>query len=256
MTDSLMHEHMTDHMAEHMADRALQRDEEGRLHDHDDHLLDGLGDGLDLGLGEDDENLINEDDEMGPGRHGSGGARGHGMNMAGNMSMGSMHVNENSMLAGMESLDGFNMDMKTKKSKQLKLTKQKNQDAAKTRAARAGLVFPVARIHSKLKNMVPAHCRVGGTAAVFLAAVVEYLVAELCELAGNKAKKSGRIGGGPDDVAGASGGGTTSMGGMTMGGMTMGGNTSMGGLTVDGVQNQGGNQNAHIKKKKSRINPR
>lgn len=62
-------------------------------------------------------------------------------------------------------------------------------DSAKSRAARAGLVFPVSKIHNKLKNLVPIHCRVGGTAAVFLAAVIEYLVAELCELSGNRAKR-------------------------------------------------------------------
>jgi len=68
---------------------------------------------------------------------------------------------------------------KMKKSKQLK-------DPAKTRAVRAGLVFPVARIHQNLKKLVPSHCRVGGTAAVFMAAIIEYMVAELCELAGER----------------------------------------------------------------------
>lgn len=78
------------------------------------------------------------------------------------------------------------------KEKASKQFKKKQKDTAKTRAARAGLHFPVARIHSKLKNIVPARSRVGGTAAVFLAAVIEYLVAELCELAGNRAKGSSR----------------------------------------------------------------
>merc|ERR1719199_1789144 len=79
---------------------------------------------------------------------------------------------------------------KEAKDEKMKAKKGKKVKDAKTRAARAGLVFPVARLHTKLKALVPAHCRVGGTAAVFMAAVIEYLVAELCELAGNKAKQN------------------------------------------------------------------
>lgn len=94
-------------------------------------------------------------------------------------------------------LSGKQKKSKEKGSKQFK---KKQKDTAKTRAARAGLHFPVARIHSKLKNIVPARSRVGGTAAVFMAAVIEYLVAELCELAGNRAKGSSRrVADGPDD---------------------------------------------------------
>lgn len=90
--------------------------------------------------------------------------------------------------AGKMAIEEYEAKMKSKKSKQKK-------DQAKTRAARAGLEFPVARIHSKLKAMVPANARVGGTAAVFMAAVIEYLVAELCELAGERAKLSDTSGG-------------------------------------------------------------
>lgn len=78
--------------------------------------------------------------------------------------------------------------VEAKDEKMAKKKGKKVRDHAKTRAARAGLVFPVARLHNKLKSMVPSNARVGGTAAVFMAAVIEYLVAELCELAGNKAK--------------------------------------------------------------------
>ena len=53
--------------------------------------------------------------------------------------------------------------------------------AKKSRSAKAGLIFPVARIGSLLHRGQYAR-RVGASAAVYLAAVLEYLTAELAEL--------------------------------------------------------------------------
>eukprot|EP01090_Pellita_catalonica_P011770 TRINITY_DN2400_c0_g1_i2.p1 TRINITY_DN2400_c0_g1~~TRINITY_DN2400_c0_g1_i2.p1 ORF type:complete len:158 (-),score=22.05 TRINITY_DN2400_c0_g1_i2:92-502(-) len=63
---------------------------------------------------------------------------------------------------------------------------------SKTRSVRAGLQFPVGRIHRHLKEGRYA-ARIGAGAPVYLAAVLEYLVAEILELAGNASRDNNRI---------------------------------------------------------------
>ena len=67
----------------------------------------------------------------------------------------------------------------------------KTKSKSKSRSSRAGLQFPVGRIHRHLKKGQ----RIGAGAPVYLAAVLEYLAAEILELAGNAARdnKKSRI---------------------------------------------------------------
>ncbi len=58
-----------------------------------------------------------------------------------------------------------------------KATASKNKP--QSRSHRAGLQFPVGRIHRFLKTQVHAHQRVGATSAVYTAAILEYLTAEV-----------------------------------------------------------------------------
>eukprot|EP00798_Chlamydomonas_sp_ICE-L_P002209 gene2209-biopygen13109 len=58
---------------------------------------------------------------------------------------------------------------------------------AVSRSAKAGLQFPVGRVARYLKKGKYAE-RVGAGAPVYLAAVLEYLCAEVLELAGNAAR--------------------------------------------------------------------
>ncbi|KZT25086.1 histone-fold-containing protein [Neolentinus lepideus HHB14362 ss-1] len=57
-----------------------------------------------------------------------------------------------------------------------------------TRSAKAGLQFPVGRIHRYLKQRTQHNVRIGAKAAVYTSAVLEYLTAEVLELAGNASK--------------------------------------------------------------------
>ena len=70
----------------------------------------------------------------------------------------------------------------------------KSKSKPKSRSSRAGLQFPVGRIHRLLRNGNYSQ-RVGAGAPVYLAAVLEYLSAEVLELAGNAARdnKKSRI---------------------------------------------------------------
>ncbi|KAI8893697.1 histone H2A.J-like protein [Globomyces pollinis-pini] len=71
---------------------------------------------------------------------------------------------------------------------------EKSKGAARSRSSRAGLQFPVGRVHRLLRKGNYAQ-RVGAGAPVYLAAVLEYLAAEILELAGNAARdnKKSRI---------------------------------------------------------------
>ncbi|XP_027035012.1 histone H2A-like [Tachysurus fulvidraco] len=62
----------------------------------------------------------------------------------------------------------------------------KTRAKAKTRSSSAGLQFPVGRVHRLLRKGNYAE-RIGAGAPVYLAAVLEYLTAEILELAGNAA---------------------------------------------------------------------
>ncbi|CAF3985561.1 unnamed protein product [Rotaria sp. Silwood2] len=65
--------------------------------------------------------------------------------------------------------------------------KSKGKEKQSTRSGRAGLTFPVGRVHRYLKQGSYGE-RIGEGAPVYLAAVLEYLTAEILELAGNAAR--------------------------------------------------------------------
>ncbi|XP_022724696.1 probable histone H2A variant 3 [Durio zibethinus] len=71
-----------------------------------------------------------------------------------------------------------------------KSTKDKDKDKKKRVPCsfRTSLQFPVGRVHRLLKTRVNANGRVGATAAVYTAALLEYLTAEVLELTGNASK--------------------------------------------------------------------
>jgi histone H2A len=82
-------------------------------------------------------------------------------------------------------LKNFNQKQKSKMSGRGKGGKVRSK--GKTRSSRAGLQFPVGRMHRLLRKGHYAE-RVGAGAPVYLAAVLEYLSAEILELAGNAAR--------------------------------------------------------------------
>ena len=69
-----------------------------------------------------------------------------------------------------------------------------SEKASTSRSAKAGLTFPVGRVHRLLRKGNYAQ-RIGSGAPVYLTSVLEYLTADILELAGNAARdnKKSRI---------------------------------------------------------------
>jgi len=65
------------------------------------------------------------------------------------------------------------------------------KNKSQSRSSRAGLTFPVGRCGRYLR-LGRYSSRIGGGAPVYLAAVLEYLCAEILELAGNAARDNGK----------------------------------------------------------------
>ncbi|XP_054717613.1 core histone macro-H2A.1-like [Uloborus diversus] len=63
----------------------------------------------------------------------------------------------------------------------------KKRSKSTSKSTKAGVLFPVGRFHRYLRNGTH-HQRIGAGAPVYMAAVIEYLTAEILELAGNAAR--------------------------------------------------------------------
>ena len=83
---------------------------------------------------------------------------------------------------GNKALTKYNASMANKQPKQ----------QAESRSHRAGLTFPISRIEHLIRINMSSN-RMGESAPVYLAAVLEYICAEILELAGNNTQDNKRI---------------------------------------------------------------
>jgi len=71
-----------------------------------------------------------------------------------------------------------------------------------SKSQKAGLTFPVSRFNRYLKTKSGVK-RIGGSAPVYLAAVVEYITSEIMEVSGNSTKQTNRKTINPEDLSSA-----------------------------------------------------
>jgi len=68
----------------------------------------------------------------------------------------------------------------------------KKNSVRTSRTSRAGLLFSVSRVENIMRDL-SIRDRLSFNSAVYLAAVIEYIIAEILELSGNEAKNKGRV---------------------------------------------------------------
>jgi histone H2A len=88
-----------------------------------------------------------------------------------------------------ESKEEVVVEEKKEESKSTK-KKKKNRGKGISSSSRSGLVFPVGRVKRYLRGRQDYYTRISETAPIYLAAVLEYLTAEILTTAGDAAKHS------------------------------------------------------------------